>query len=74
MAAAPIVIGDPLQIELGLPALAAGSAFTVIITELELVQPVAVMVSVMVYVVVTVGETDGLAVVEVNPAGDDTQE
>ena len=44
------------------------------VTEFELVQPVAFIFSVKVYVVVTVGETDGFAAVEVNPDGDETHE
>ena len=43
--AAPSVAVPPLQIEALLPALLPGSGFTVIVTLLELVQPVAVMVS-----------------------------
>jgi hypothetical protein len=38
-----------------------------------LVQPVAVIVSIRVYVVVTSGVTTGLDTVEVNPAGDEVQ-
>jgi hypothetical protein len=57
------------QISRFAPAAAAGNGFTVTVTLLLLVQPVAVMVSVTSYVVVTVGETVGLARVEVNPAG-----
>ena len=44
-AAAPMVADSPAQIVELVPALAAGSAFTVTKTELLLVQPVAVMVS-----------------------------
>ena len=47
-----------------LPALAEGEGFTLIVTEFELEQPVAVIVSVTVYVVVVVGLTVGLADVE----------
>ena len=72
--AAPIVADAPVHIEALLPALFPGRGLTVIITEFELVQPVAVMVSVKVYVVVAVGETEGLDIVLVNPAGDETQE
>ena len=50
------------------PAFAFGKGFTVMVTEFEPTQPRA-LVSVSVYVVVTVGETLGLAEVEVNPAG-----
>jgi hypothetical protein len=44
-----------------------------ITTEAELLHPVAVIVSVKVYVVVAVGDTDGLADVDVNPEGFDVQ-
>ena len=64
----------PVQIEALLPASFPGRGLTVIVTEFELVQPVAVMVSVNVYVVVAAGETEGLDTVLVNPAGDETQE
>jgi hypothetical protein len=47
---------------------AAGKAFTVMVTEFDFTQPLE-LVSVTVYVVVIVGDTDGLAAVEVNPAG-----
>ena len=40
-----------------------------ITTEFDFVQPVAVIVSVKVYVVVVVGVTDGLLAVEVKPLG-----
>lgn len=49
---------------------AAGSAFTVMVTELDWVQPVAVMVSVRVYIVVAEGETDGSELDELNPDGE----
>jgi hypothetical protein len=49
------------------------SGFTVTVTLCVLLQPVAVMVSTTVYVVVTVGETVGLAAVEEYPAGEDVQ-
>jgi len=55
-AVAPIVALLPGQILEELPAAAAGSAFTVIVTELEFTQPL-VFVSVTVYTVVDVGET-----------------
>ena len=67
---APIEIEAPMQILLFAIVAAAGSGFTVMVTELVLVQPVAVMVSVRVYVVVVVGDTVGLADVEVNPEGE----
>ena len=71
--AAPICVLVFRQIALSLPATAAESGFTVTVTLCVLLQPVAVIVSTTVYVVVTVGETVGLAVVEVNPAGMDVQ-
>ena len=55
-----------------LPVVAVGRLLTVIITVFEFVQPEAVIVSVKVYVVVVVGDTVGLAAVEVKPAGEDT--
>ena len=55
---------EPLQIEVLLPAFAAGAGFTVIITVAVFVQPVEVIFSVRVYVVVVVGDTDGFEVVE----------
>jgi hypothetical protein len=72
-AVAPICVLAFRQIALSVPATAAGSGFTVTVTLCVLVQPVAVMVSTTVYVVVTVGETVGLAVVEEYPAGADVQ-
>ena len=68
-----MVVLLPLQIEALLPALLPGIGLTVIVTEFAFVQPVAVIVSVNVYVVVAVGETEGLLTVEVKPAGFDTQ-
>ena len=41
-----MVADDPVQIVALLPALAEGKGFTVIVTEFEFVQPVAVIVSV----------------------------
>jgi hypothetical protein len=65
---------DPFkQIDLFAPAIAAGSGFTVTTTLFELEQPVRVVVSVTVYVVVVVGLTKGFASVEVNPPGVDVQ-
>jgi hypothetical protein len=61
------------QMVLLVPAAAAGNGFTVTVTLFELVHPVAVMVSVTWYVVVTVGETVGSARVEVKPAGSEVQ-
>ena len=46
MEAAPRVADAPLQMEALLPALAEGNGFTVMVTELELVQPLEVIVSV----------------------------
>jgi hypothetical protein len=50
-----------------------GKALTVITTLFDLLQPVAVIVSVTVYVVVTAGLTVGFAAVDVYPAGTDVQ-
>ena len=64
----PIDVDEPLQIVLFVPAAATGNGFTVTVTEFDLVQPVAVTVSVTVYVVVDVGFAVGLdTVVELNP-------
>ena len=50
------------------PAAAVGNGFTVTVTELDLLQPVAVIVSVTVYVVVLVGLALGFDTVELlNP-------
>jgi hypothetical protein len=59
--------------ELLAPAAADGKAFTVTVTLLVLVHPVAVIVSTTVYVVVTAGVTVGLAAVETKPAGEEVQ-
>ena len=70
------VTDDPVQISIAPDAVISGAAallITVITTLLVLEQPVAGMVSVNVYVVVTVGVTVGLDNVEVKPAGDDVQ-
>ena len=64
-----MVVELPLQIEVLVPALAEGNGFTVITTEFDLLQDVAVIVSTKVYVVVTVGLTFGFDKVEVNPLG-----
>jgi hypothetical protein len=53
---------------------AAGSGFTVIVTEFDLLHPVAVIVSVRVYMVVVVGDTEGFEEVELNPEGELLQE
>ena len=64
----PIDVDEPLQIVLFVPAAATGNGFTVTVTEFDLVQPVAVTVSVTVYVVVEVGFAVGLeTIVELNP-------
>ena len=73
-ALAPMVVEVPLQIDLAEPALALGNGLTVTVTVFDLLQPVAVIVSTKVYVVVTVGLTFGLLEVEVNPEGDDVHE
>ena len=73
-AAAPSTLEPPIQIALLVPALAAGNGLTVITTVPVFAQPVAVMVSVSVYVVLTFGETLGLETFEVKPAGEDVQE
>lgn len=50
-----------------------GLGFTVTVTSLLVLQPVAVTVSTTVYVVVTNGMTIGLASDDVNPTGTDVQ-
>jgi hypothetical protein len=60
----------PVQIGALAITVAAGKGLTVTVTELVLKQPVAVIVSVRVYIVVVEGETVGLEDVEVNPAGE----
>ena len=72
-AVAPNIVLCPAQIARSLPANAAGNGFTVTTTLLLLVHPVAVIVSVTVYVVVTAGLTDGFASVDVKPAGTELQ-
>jgi len=57
-------VDAPLQIVAFDPAAATGNGFTVTVTELDLLQPVAVIVSVMVYVVVEVGLALGFDIVE----------
>ena len=59
----------PEQIVELVPALAAGNAFTVIVTGFEFEQPVAVIFSVSVYTVVTNGATVFEDTVDVNPEG-----
>ena len=64
----PIDVDDPEQIVALDPAAATGNGFPVTVMLLDLEQPVAVMVSVTVYVVVEVGFAVGLeTVVELNP-------
>ena len=61
-------VDAPLQIVALDPAAAVGNGFTVTVTLLDLLQPVAVMVSVTVYVVVEVGLALGFDTVELlNP-------
>ena len=55
------------------PADAAGNGFTVTVTLFVLLQPVAVIDSTNVYVVVTSGFTVGFDAVDVNPAGVEVQ-
>ena len=66
---APSPTAEPLQMELALPTVTDGVGLTVIFTESDLEQPVAVIFSVNVYVVVVEGDTDGLALLELNPEG-----
>jgi hypothetical protein len=73
IAAAPIFALAFRQIVLLLPAAASGKGFSVTVALFDLVHPVAVMVSVIVYIAVTVGVTEGLAKVDTNPAGSDVQ-
>jgi hypothetical protein len=57
-------VDAPLQIVAFDPAAATGNEFTVTVTKLDLLHPVAVIVSVMVYVVVEVGLALGFDIVE----------
>ena len=59
-AAAPIESDFPLQIEALEATAAAGNGLTVTVTEFEFVQPVEVIFSVRVYLVVEVGFAVGL--------------
>jgi hypothetical protein len=70
---APSTVAEFRQIALSDPAAAAGNGVTVTSTLFILEHPVAVIVSVTVYLVETSGVTDGLASVEINPAGADVQ-
>ena len=74
MAVAPMEMDAPVQIAVFAIVEAAGKAFTVTVTELDFVHPVAVIVSTSVYAVVIVGFTDGFDKVEVNPIGKLVQE
>jgi hypothetical protein len=65
----PIVSEDPVHIAVSLITAAAGSGFTVMVTEFDFTQPL-LSVSVSVYIVVVDGFTVGLAEVEVNPEGE----
>ncbi len=70
--AAPIVVELPVQMAFADPVVAAGTGFTVM-TTVFVVEHVP-LDSVRLYVVVTVGDTDGLETVEVNPLGLDVHE
>jgi hypothetical protein len=63
-----MLMDDPVQILVLVMVAAAGKGFTVILTELDLIHPFE-LVSVTVYVVVTVGLTVGFAAIDVKPAG-----
>ena len=65
MDAAPRLKEAPEQIPVALVTVAEGRGLTVIVTESVLEHPVAVIFSVRMYVVVTVGLTLGLLLVEV---------
>jgi hypothetical protein len=71
---APIEVEVPLQIVLSPPALAVGNGFTVITTVSLFIHPVEVLVTVTKYVVDAEGFTAGLALVEVNPLGEEVHE
>ena len=64
-----MLVDVPLQIDVAVPTVAEGREFTVIFIESVLLQPVELMVSVNLYIVVIVGLTEGLLLVEVNPEG-----
>jgi hypothetical protein len=74
LAVEPKVVAFPAHTTLSVPATAMGNGFTVIITLPLFEHPVEVIVSVSVYIVVVNGFTVGLAKVETNPAGFETQE
>ena len=67
-------VDAPLQIVALDPAAAVGNGFTVTVTLLDLLHPVAVMVSVTVYVIVLVGLAVGLDAVELLNPVDGVQE
>ena len=67
-------VDAPLQIVALDPAAAVGNGFTVTVTLFDLLQPVAVIVSVTVYVVVVVGLAVGLDTVELLNPVDGVQE
>ena len=62
-------VDEPLQIDLAPPTVTAGAGFVDIFTLSVLLQPVDVIVSVRIYIVVTVGLTLGLLLVLVKPEG-----
>ena len=68
MELAPILVELPLQIDFALPTVAEGNGFTVIFTESVFEQPDPAF-SVNLYIVVTLGDTLGLLVEDVNPLG-----
>jgi len=70
----PMLVEAPLHIVALEPAAAVGNGLTVTVTELDLLQPVAVIVSVTVYVVVLVGLAVGLDTVELLKPVDGDQE
>ena len=71
---APITVLPPKQIAVLIPALAAGRGFNVTLTVFDLLQPVVVIVSVSVQVVVSVGLAVGFeTVVELNPVAGDQE-
>ena len=67
---APMEIEDPVQITVLEIMVAAGIGFIVIVTGFDLMHPVAVIVSVRVYVVLTAGITVGLDEIEEYPTGE----
>ena len=69
MGAFPIETEFPAQMVLPLPAYTDGSELTLMVTESDLLQPVAVTVSVRRYTVADAGETYGLLIAETNPEG-----